>query len=531
MTNEAIGSSPAIIVNQSEQDTLGQVEDEAGFIAGYCHIDGRPVSLESYQVAFLRDRSAFRWVTKSRQVGFSFVMALEALARCQLRENYTAVFVSYNMDDAKEKVLLARQIYDELPSAHRKKLVVDTKSELEFESNSSRKTVSRIVSVPSKAPRGKHGDVYLDELAHIVNDREVFTGSSPLVLRAGGQLTGCSTPLGRRGVFWEVATQETREYPNYSRRIVPWWLCRSFCAEPAKAVQEAHKLTTEEMVSRFGLPSIAQQLETLGLEDFEQEFCARFVDETASWYPYDLILANTSDDVVLAQDFTDIPVPTGRLVAGFDVGRTRDFSELAIFEQQGERFICRMLKSYEDVPFARQESELRRLLNLLPIARLSIDNSGIGMNLAENLAADFPQVVRENFTAEAKERWATDFKILLQKRLVDLPKDRGLVSQIHSIKRRVLASGNVSFEAERTARGGHADRYWAVAIGCQKERGAAQPRVPIVTARIIGTREENLREARREAGIEEVKKHPWEAGPVSEEPVWIPQGSVRVCLF
>ena len=42
------------------------------------------------------------------------------------------------------------------------------------------------------------------------------------------------------------------------------------------------------------------------------------------------------------------------------------------------------------------------------------------MNLAENLTRDFPQVVGENFTNEAKERWATDFKILLQRRDVTL---------------------------------------------------------------------------------------------------------------
>ncbi|MCP3886280.1 MAG: terminase, partial [Propionibacteriaceae bacterium] len=70
------------------------------------------------------------------------------------------------------------------------------------------------------------------------------------------------------------------------------------------------------------------------------------------------------------------------------------------------------------------------------MARLSIDRSGIGMHLAENLSGDFPQVEPENFTNENKERWATNLKILLQRRDVVLPRDRGLISQIHSIKRR-----------------------------------------------------------------------------------------------
>ena len=101
---------------------------------------------------------------------------------------------------------------------------------------------------------------------------------------------------------------------------------------------------------------------------------------------------------------------------GFDVGRTRDRSELAVFEEIEGRFTCRLLRSFEGTPFAEQEAELRRLLGTLPVARLSIDRSGIGMNLAENLARDFPQVVGENVTSDTKERWATDFKILLQRR-------------------------------------------------------------------------------------------------------------------
>jgi phage FluMu gp28-like protein len=173
-------------------------------------------------------------------------------------------------------------------------------------------------------------------------------------------------------------------------------------------------------------------------------------------------------------------------VAGFDVGRTRDHSQLALFEEHNGELVCRMLRRYEQVPFAQQEGDLRLLLNILPIARLSIDRSGIGMNLAENLAAEFPQVMPENFTNASKEIFATDFKILLQRQQVVLPRDRDLVGQIHSIKRRVLPSGKVSFDAERTSRSGHADRFWAIALACQKERGGGGRRRAEVRAFVVG---------------------------------------------
>ncbi|AKQ68218.1 Terminase, ATPase subunit [Myxococcus hansupus] len=183
----------------------------------------------------------------------------------------------------------------------------------------------------------------------------------------------------------------------------------------------------------------------------------------------------------MAQDASDVAVPHGRLVAGFDVGLTRDRSELAVFEEAEGCFTCRMLRSFEGVPFAEQEAHLRRLLSVLPVARLSVDRSGIGMNLAR----DFPQVAEENFTNEAKERWATDFKILLQRRDVPLPRQREPVGQIHSIKRRVLPSGKVSFDAERTNRG-HADKFWAVALACQRERGPERRGTGEIGVRVIG---------------------------------------------
>ena len=472
------------IVRKSAADLPDWLATESGFISGLLNYDGEPIVLEPYQMAFLDNHSRFRWVSKSRQVGYSFIVAMEALARCHLRDGHTSIFVSYNLDDAKEKILTARQTYEEMLTAYQKRLVVDSKTELAFESGRKSGRVSRILSVPSKAPRGKKGDIVLDELAHYVNDRQVYTGSTALILRSNGQLTGCSTPLGRRGIFWEVATEEFRKYPHHTRQNVPWWLCRFFCRDVARAALEAPGIETQERVERFGRPAIAEQFDSLPLEDFQQELECRFVDESYSYFPYDLILPCTLDSVRLYDDFTDVPAPRGRLVAGFDVGRSHDRSELALFEQNDSVFTCRMLRSYDRVPFAEQEADVRRMLNTLPIARLSVDRSGIGMNMAENLVRDFPQVSGESFTSASKERWCTDFKILLQKRSVALPKSRELVGQIHSIKRRLLPSGNVSFEAERTNRG-HADSFWAVVLACHLEREAGGC-VGSVEARILG---------------------------------------------
>lgn len=62
----------------------------------------------------------------------------------------------------------------------------------------------------------------------------------------------------------------------------------------------------------------------------------------------------------------------------------------------------------------------------------------------------------ETFSNESKEIGATDFKILLQRKDVVLPKDRELVAQIHGAKRGLTPTGKPSFEVER--RGAHHHR-------------------------------------------------------------------------
>ena len=85
----------ASVVKRTEENLGDWLGTEAGFIAGLCRFEDEPISLEPYQISFLENSSRFRWITKSRQVGYSFIAALEALARCHLRHGHTSVFVSF----------------------------------------------------------------------------------------------------------------------------------------------------------------------------------------------------------------------------------------------------------------------------------------------------------------------------------------------------------------------------------------------------------------------------------------------------
>lgn len=473
---------------ESLQDITKALSTVHGFMGGLASYEEDTLKFEDYQLAFLNDNSAYRGVEKSRQTGFSFVFAVEGLGRSHLKAQHNSIFVSYNLADAKEKIAYCKAMYESLPLEYQKKLVIDSKLELGFEShNGHRKTMSRISSNPSKAPRGRNGDIYLDELAHCQNDREIYKGSTALILRKGGQLTVCSSPLGKRGVFWEILREEIKEYPNYRRQHVPWWLCKHFCTNVAEAATYAPHLETEHRVELWGNERLKQQYEALTIEDFQQEFEVLYSDEAMTFFPYGLILNRcTIDPDDLVEDFSALVNCRGRLVAGFDVGRNKDLSVLSIFEVMRDGLHkCRMIKTYEKMPFEFQQNELEALLTIAEVARLSIDKTGMGIQLAETLETKFPgQVIGENFSESKKEIWATDFKILLQRDLIELPRDRQLIGDIHSIRKQ-QTSNRTLFVSGRD-KNGHADRFWSCALAVQKERGEPLKLPGAVSVKVIG---------------------------------------------
>jgi phage FluMu gp28-like protein len=248
---------------------------EIALVEGFLRLGNDPILLEPFQVGFMGCRARFRCVEKSRQVGMSWAIAAESVARAHLRAAHEATFISYNLGDAKEKIRYAKQLAESLPGSFRKKISEDSKTALSFDSPSGAAS-SRIVSWPSKAPRGKGGDVYLDELAHYQDDTEVYTGSTALIARRpDAQLTVCSTPAGRRGMFWMIARRETEaDYSQFVRFRVPWWLSRAYCRDPeaASADQMIWHYSTEQRIQKYGRETILEQYRSLLPEDFAQEF-------------------------------------------------------------------------------------------------------------------------------------------------------------------------------------------------------------------------------------------------------------------
>lgn len=432
---------------------------------------------EHFQLHMLRDDSPFRIECKSRQIAFSWTSAAEAVANALL-DQQDSIFVSINLEEAKEKIRYARQIYEVLAQkvVGLPKIVRDSQLNVEFSNH------ARLTSWPGRPPRGRaKSNVYLDEFAHVLYDDAIYTAALPIISK-GGKLRVGSSPLGASGRFWEIDTQALMPYPGYTRKRTPWWETFAFSANVPRAIKEAPHMTTADRVAAFGLPRIRLLFENMYEEDFQQEYEAMYVDETVAFISWDE-LKTVQDDkhtclrVRMRKQFDGAALeaaikevlqkcPETSFVFGMDIGRTRNTTELFVLGLgKSQMRPLRLVVSMSDTDFTMQEEAIAMVLSMMNIKLGMIDKTGLGMQLAEAATKKYPGVVFGiMFTSKTKTILATNAKKAVQLKLCPLPLWRDLAYQIHSIKRRITPQKNVVFDTDENEKH-HADMFWAWALG------------------------------------------------------------------
>lgn len=474
------GRLEAARLEEAGLDASAAAASELGWVAALVRHQDQPINLEPFQVGFLASQSRFRDILKSRQVGWSYVIAMEMLARSHLRETHYAVCVSYTEDDAKDKIERVKLLHEQLPLQYQKRIMVDTKTEVSFASNGSKHRVSKIQSYAPRGPRGKSGDVYLDELAHCVNARSIYDAATSVITQSGGQISIGSTPLGQRGIFWEIHSEELGPYRNFWRQEVPWWLSTRFCNDMRTAGREAPAMPTLERVNRFGTAELLLQFGALSESTFQQEYEIAFQDERVSFFPLPLILRTCSTDRYALPVYETIEAVArnckGELLAGLDVGRVKHPSELVILEREGATYRLRYRLSFRDVDFPSQRAILFEIVEKLGslLRRFRIDQTGLGRNLTEDLQKKFGRRIEGvNFSVATKSSMAHDLKALMESQDLVLAADRDVVAQLRSIRQRYSAHGNPILDSTGEASKDqqakhHADVVWALALAAWK---------------------------------------------------------------
>ena len=403
----------------------------AGFLEYFCF---------PYQLRFLSDRGRFVAWESSRQIGKSFSLGWKCIFKGagQPKRHQTLLAASERQ---------ALEVLDKV-SNHCDVLQKVTKTQI-VESAAKHEIVlingSKIRALPANArtARGFSGDLYLDEFAHVQNDRALWEAVLPIISRADYSVTVTSTPLGDEGVFFDIT------HP----------------AADAKYRFSVHRTTVHDAIAeglKFDVDFIKASMDE---DSFRQEYECEYLSILSSMFPWGLLRgAMRGDDPTLATLIAGQMLPT---YMGVDIGRRKDLTSIVRGREFPEGAVHLMASdNLQNMTFEAQRTFIAKAIRNEGITKCRIDATGIGGQLAEELQAEFPGIVEPVLfhALDEKNRIVTQSKIALERGALTLPAEDGaMLADFHKIKRHITPSGNIIFDAARD-KTGHADRFWAAAL-------------------------------------------------------------------
>ena len=291
--------------------------------------------------------------------------------------------------------------------------------------------------------QGYTGHVVIDEAAWIPEADELWMAVVPTIsTRSAYRLSVISTPGPRAGMFHRL------------------W-------NNADDARSRHRVNIYD-AKAGGAPHDIEALRAAVADEatWRAAYECQFVDESHALLPYDLLLARIDDKLSYHLNVSNLS-EAGDLYAGYDVGRKHDLSVLVVLERLKEGYRWRGAVELRQAPFNEQFELLSSVLQVIGLRRLVIDQSGLGMQLAEELVREHgSQVEPITITAPVKESLASRILAVFQRGDLAIPDHRPLIDDLHSVARSVTLSGNVRYAAPREA-GSHADRWTALALALQ----------------------------------------------------------------
>ncbi len=424
-----------------------------------------------YQQRYLDDfMTKFLIGDKGRQIGWSQMISIRAIIRAIAIPRYKKVFCSLNLEDAREKIDYANEMYDAVDEVE----VIPAKTE-NRKMSMRLANGSRLISVFS--PRGKsRADISLDEFAHYSNPRKVYQATLPIMIHPGTQLDIGSTTLHSQTMFKQIVRGDDGKYTDFKRIEIFWWDCPIHCRDVVRARRFAPTMPTDERVKQFGSKTLIQLFNNMITEDFQQEFELIEMDDELSLLSWDLIHQCTPTGDRSITRYTDIETlkqktKDQRLYCGFDVGRWKDKSELTVLAAGDDNLLFeRYIVSMHQAPFQSQEDTIDSICSLPNCARFEIDATGMGEQLGENAARRWPdRAIAVKFSHQMKATLATALKMYMEKRQVMFYPDRNRIFQMHSIKKEVSRHGNVIYGVDKSITADnrerhHGDVFWSRAL-------------------------------------------------------------------
>ncbi len=434
--------------------------------------DPKAVFLPS-QSRWINDNARLKLGEKARQVGWSWATAYACVRRTARKGARFDQWVS-SRDEMQARLFIEDcRLWAEvleIAAADMGEVVVDPERKqsayaLRF---ANERRINSMSSNPD-AQAGKRGGRVLDEFALHPDPRKLWSIAYPGITW-GGSLEVFSTHRGSHNFFNQLI-REVREGDN------------------PKGIS-LHRVTLEDALNegllyklqqKFPADDERQEMDEAAYfafvrsgcvdeESFQQEYMCRPADDDVAFLEYDLIAS-----CEYRQDIDWRLIEGRELYAGIDIGRKRDLTVLWVLERLGDVLYTRHIEVLQNMPKPAQEAILWPWI--ARCRRTCLDYTGLGIGWGDDAVHRFgaDRVECVTFTPKTKEALAYPVRGRMQDRSLRLPYDPHVRADLRSVTKQTTAAGNIRFTAERTP-DGHADRFWALALGVH---AASTPTAPI----------------------------------------------------
>lgn len=318
--------------------------------------------------------------------------------------------------------------------------------------------------------RSKGGDVVLDEFAWHDKPGEMLDAALPTTTW-GYNIRILSTHNGENSVFNKIVelckrvknkelTFEEADSLEYRLFHTPITVAvEQGLAEKVYKLQHIDQETREKFLKKC-------RARARNEDAWNQEYMCIPSSSASTLIPYDLYQSCEMSDCI--QPLVPRATERKHYYLGGDIGREKDLTIFWIWELVGDVLITRKIVILYKTPYGTQLQVASDLLANQNIERACLDATGIGDMLAESLQDRFGtyRVEKVKFTGPVKEHLASLMLGRFEDKRIRVPADRIVREDFHSVKKTITQAGNIRFDAARTE-AGHADRFWAAALGLE----------------------------------------------------------------
>ena len=424
---------------------------------------------------------------KCRRCGWSHSLIHESVAECHLEANISVYFVSMNLQDAYKKIEECKRFYHEVHPQAQRPIIAQNRTMIRF--GHGKGNYSDIIATfRARGMPGRDIKIKIDEADHIADLREAIQDAAPNIIQGNSYLKLGGTVNRDHGPFFDFFDMDFGKiFPDpaiskilkkaFRRSELYWWQVPWLLNPVARknrlmVGQTAPALDTRARVSEFGSDRLKLTFAMLPLEDFQQEFELRIIQSGSSLISWELILAASSDPKHEFLPTTEAVAKwahehDAKLFGGYDVGRTKNDSELTIYAYF-ERFdMVRELyaETHSQVKLPKQTARLKHLMrDELPSLKLAIDQNGLGREMAETLEDEFPgRAIPTDLEHYQRSGIIDAFASRFIHGKIQIVPDKDRRQQIHSIKRKTSESGKTIYYVHRKEKH-HADKAISQAL-------------------------------------------------------------------